>query len=189
MWGWRQKAFPKSWYLYSNIHASFARIEESWLCFYTERDGSNQDCQPCSITCVRWWIFSKSLSGISVIWVVGVAETISGKAYTTVNRILCHHKMDPCVMTVLFYFDVLLTVHLNIILVINQLDAQILFYNKFIRCLYMFRALCAHHQVVKTVLYSLWYHRTCRCEDTRGCVIQFSPTDDEHIVLETCRGM
>jgi len=26
----------------------------------------------------------------------------------------------------------------------------------------MFRALCAHHQEVKTVLYSLWYHHTCR---------------------------
>jgi len=24
--------------------------------------------------------------------------------------------------------------------------------------LYMFRALCAHHQEVKTVLYSVWYH-------------------------------
>jgi len=38
-------------------------------------------------------------------------------------------------------FDVLLTVHLSIfILVINQLDAQNLFYNKFISFLYMFRA-------------------------------------------------
>jgi len=26
----------------------------------------------------------------------------------------------------------------------------------------MFRALCAHHQDVKIVLYSIWYHRTCR---------------------------
>ena len=38
-------------------------------------------------------------------------------------------------------FDVLLTVHLStFILIINQLDAQNLFYNKFISCLYMFRA-------------------------------------------------
>jgi len=28
--------------------------------------------------------------------------------------------------------------------------------------LYMFRALCAHHHVVKTVLYSIWYLHTCR---------------------------
>ena len=48
----------------------------------------------------------------------------------------------------------------HIILVINQANAQILFYNKFIICLYMFRALCAHHQEVKTVLYSIWYHHT-----------------------------
>ena len=37
---------------------------------------------------------------------------------------------------------------------------KILFYNKFIICLYMFRALCAH-QEVKIVLYSIWYHHTC----------------------------
>ena len=36
---------------------------------------------------------------------------------------------------------------------------KILFY-KFIICLYMFRALCAHHQEVKIVLYSIWYHHT-----------------------------
>jgi len=27
----------------------------------------------------------------------------------------------------------------------------------------MFRALCAHHQEVKIVLHSIWYHHTCRC--------------------------
>ena len=26
-------------------------------------------------------------------------------------------------------------------------------------------------------------------EDTRGCVMQLCPPDDEHIVLETCRGI
>jgi len=87
-------------------------------------------------------------------------------------------------------FDVLLTVHLNIfILVINQLDAQNLFYNKFISCLYMFRAPCALRQEVKIVLYSLWYHHTYRYDDTRGCVVQFWPPDDEHMALESCRGM
>ena len=48
------------------------------------------------------------------------------------------------------------------ILVINQLDAQSLIYNKFISSLYMFRAPCAHRQEVKIVLYSLWYHHTYR---------------------------
>ena len=45
-------------------------------------------------------------------------------------------------------------------LVINQFDAQNLFYNKFISCLYMFRAPCAHRH-------------TYRCDDTRGCIVQF----------------
>ena len=42
-------------------------------------------------------------------------------------------------------YDVLLTVHLSIfILVVKQLDAQNLFYSKFISFLYKFRAPCAH---------------------------------------------
>jgi len=102
-------------------------------------------------------------------------------------------------------------VHLSIILVINNLMHKYLFYNKFIICLYMFRALCAHHQEVKIVLYNILYHYTCRwpsgaqvervlsqpahrtatyrCDDTRCCIIQFWPPDDEQIVLETCRGI
>jgi len=64
--------------------------------------------------------------------------------------------------------------------------------------MYMFRALCAHHQEVKIVLYSIWYCHTCRwpsgaqvegrlvgisqpvhrtatyrCDNTRCCLIQF----------------
>ena len=64
---------------------------------------------------------------------------------------------------------------------------------------------CAHHQEVKIALHSLWYHHTYRwpsraqvergpvlaqpahrtatyrCDDTRGCVMQFWPPDDEHM--------
>ena len=50
-------------------------------------------------------------------------------------------------------FDVLLAVHLSIFISeINQLDAQNLFYNKFISCLYMFRAPCAHCQEVENCI-------------------------------------
>ena len=56
-----------------------------------------------------------------------------------------YYQQQPlCILAqkkVLANFDVLLTVHLSIyILVISQLDAQNLFYNKLISCLYMFRA-------------------------------------------------
>jgi hypothetical protein len=39
--------------------------------------------------------------------------------------------------------------------------------------------------------YSQPVHRTAtyRCDDTRRCIIQFFPPDDEHMVLETCRGL
>ena len=56
----------------------------------------------------------------------------------------------------------MLTVHPSLyiyiyiyVLVINQLDAQNLFYNKFISFLYVVRAPCAHRQEVKIVLYSI----------------------------------
>jgi len=60
-------------------------------------------------------------------------------------------------------FDVLLTVHLSIILVINQIMNKFLFYNKFIICLYMFRALCAHHQEVK-----LYFTASCIISSVGG---------------------
>ena len=50
---------------------------------------------------------------------------------------------------------------------------KILFYNKFILCLYMFRALCTHHQEVKILLYSIWYRHTCRWPSRATC----APTD------------
>jgi len=49
---------------------------------------------------------------------------------------------------------------------------KILFYNKFIKFLYMFQALCAHHQEDKIVLYSIWYHHTWRwpsCAHVHTC--------------------
>ena len=51
---------------------------------------------------------------------------------------------------------------------------KFLFYSKFIIRLYMFRTLCAHHQEVKIVLYSIWHRHTCRwpsgARDEKGLV-------------------
>ena len=47
----------------------------------------------------------------------------------------------------------------------------------------MFRAPCAHHQEVKIVLYTIWYHHTCRWQS--GAQVESGPPYDEHIVLET----
>ena len=43
---------------------------------------------------------------------------------------------------------------------LTNLMRKFLFYNKFTICLYMFRALCAHHQEVKIILYSIWYRHS-----------------------------
>ena len=59
---------------------------------------------------------------------------------------------------------------------------------------------CAQRQEAKIVPYNLWYHHTYRwssraqvergsvhgtttyrCDDTRGCIVQFWPPDDEHV--------
>ena len=73
------------------------------------------------------------------------------------HKILLYNKF----IIFLYFFDVLLTVHLSIILVINQLNAKktcfiiILLYAS--TC---FEHCCALHQGVKIVLYSIWYHHT-----------------------------
>ena len=46
-------------------------------------------------------------------------------------------------------------------------------WHKFIIFLYMFRALCAHHQEVKIALHSLWYHHTETSEWSKIIKIQF----------------
>jgi len=57
---------------------------------------------------------------------------------------------------------------------------KILFYNKFISYLYMFRATCAHRQEIKIVLYSLWYHHTYRWP-SRAQVAREDYTSPTHI--------
>ena len=70
-----------------------------------------------------------------------------------------------------FFFNVLLTLHLSIFIsVINQLDAQNLCFTIWLfHAFHAFRASCANHQEVRTVLYSIWYRHTCRCDDNRCC--------------------
>ena len=46
----------------------------------------------------------------------------------------------------------------------------------------MFRALCDHHQEVKIVLYSIWYHHTEASEWSKITKIQFYKYD--HIVVK-----
>ena len=52
--------------------------------------------------------------------------------------------------------------HILFISVFNQLDAQNLFHNKFYFMPPHVSSTCAHHQVVRIALHSLWYHHTYR---------------------------
>ena len=78
----------------------------------------------------------------------------------TDNEIRIYHMKQVCFSSIVYFNLVINYLYMFFILIINHLDAQNLFYNKFISCLYMFRAPCAHRQEVKIVLYSPWYHRT-----------------------------
>jgi hypothetical protein len=88
-----------------------------------------------------------------------------------------------------------------VILVNDQLDAH--FLNVFISCLYIFRATSAHHQEEQLVsIYHLVERTlvdeclTCRlgthppeCVIPDDVLTQFGPPDNEHLLLETCRGV
>jgi len=78
-----------------------------------------------------------------------------------VNRWIVTGVLKECIS--FSNFDILLTVHLSINLVMNQHDAQSFCF--IISMLYAstcFEHCCAHHQVVKIVLYSIWYRHTCK---------------------------
>ena len=45
----------------------------------------------------------------------------------------------------------------------------------------MFRAYVFIIRRSKFALHNLWYHHTYGCDETRGCVMQFWPPDDEHM--------
>jgi hypothetical protein len=96
-------------------------------------------------------------------------------------------------------FYILLSLHLDVIMVNDQLDA--LFFNVFISRLYMFRGTSAHHQedqLVSMCQYIIWYNTlwwvTVWCAG-QECVMpddvltQVGPPDDEQLLLETCRGV
>ena len=79
-------------------------------------------------------------------------------------------------------------------LVNNQLDALFLNVFIFILHLYMFRAASAHHQEVQSV--SICFLLTGPSDShpreyvvPGGVLIQTEPPDDEHLLLETCRGV
>jgi hypothetical protein len=90
----------------------------------------------------------------------------------------------------------------SLVLVNDQLDA--LFLNVFISCLCLFRATSAHHQEDQLVP---MHHASQEETSTSflltgtsdghppGCIIpddvlsQVGPPDEEHLLLETCRGM
>ena len=73
---------------------------------------------------------------------------------------------------------------------LTNLIHKILFHNKFYFMPLHVSSTFAH-QEVKIALHSLWVHHTYRwpsrapatyrCDNTRGCVMQFWPPDDEHM--------
>jgi len=80
-----------------------------------------------------------------------------------------------------FCFYVLLTVHLSIFIsVINHLDAQnFCFTASLFHSSTCFEHMCSSSGGQNCITQPLV--SSCRCNDTRGCVMQFWPPDDEHM--------
>jgi len=70
--------------------------------------------------------------------------------------------------------------------VFYQLDAQNLFHNKFyFMSLHVSSTMCSssggQNCITQPLVSSHLYNHTYRCDDTRGCVMQFWPPDDKHM--------
>jgi len=94
----------------------------------------------------------------------GTYNCISRK-YRVIKKSLYTWRLQYSYQILIDDFKMANTIYVGNVLtnyVVTNLMHKFLFYNKFIICLYMFRALCAHHQALKIVLYSIWYHHTCR---------------------------
>jgi len=72
----------------------------------------------------------------------------------------------------IFFFYVLLTVHLSIILAMTNLMHKFLFFNKFIIFLCMFRALLCSSSGSQIVFYSIWYRHILWTATYRVCRYQ-----------------
>ena len=66
-----------------------------------------------------------------------------------------------------------ISLYLTISHYLTNLMNKICFTVKFYFMVLHVSSTCAHHQEVKIALHSLWYHHTYRCDDTKGCVMQF----------------
>ena len=63
-----------------------------------------------------------------------------------------------------YEFYVLLTVHLGIFLVNNQLDAQLFFFVCLFQFSTCFEQPCAHYQESQLYQYDIWYMSLCVCD-------------------------
>ena len=125
---------------------------------------------------LHWWIPLAPWNTVSLNYIFVESILIYPLLSTST---ICHRTTGRTAST---NFGVLLTVHLSIFIsVFNQLDAQNLFHNKFYFMPLHVSSTCAHHQEVKIALHKFWYHHTYSFNDTRGCVMQFWPPDDEYM--------
>ena len=138
--------------------------------------------------------------------------------YYVIIKDACHARMIlHTTRTILWSISFLVNLddwtHVTVFLDNDQLDTHVLYFilHMFIIILYMFRALYAHHQEVE-LYWCIWYRhswkvtvqctdwksplsicasdgQTLESDDTRCCISTVHPPDDEHIMLETCRGL
>jgi len=143
---------------------------------HTTAASSRLNWRPCPC---KW---TRPFRAIDEMWFLRVFHHISTGLYQvhwTALAYAVQWTLYDCKFYLTLWLEICGTLKLTILFisVFNQLDAQNLFHNKFYFMPLHVSSTCAHHQVIKIALHSLWYHHTYRCDDTRGCI----PPDDEHM--------
>ena len=112
-----------------------------------------------SLTCTRACFLpgrAKDLSAHRYL-LLSMAKIVSRRHRNV--TVLCTVHCLSCSTTLFFLIFCWPCISIYLFININQLDA-LNFYNKFISCLYMFRAHVLIVRRAKIVSYSLWYHHT-----------------------------
>jgi hypothetical protein len=140
---------------------------------------------PVSLRFIVCRMFLPSTRSVRIIFSIFLQHHISELSrqfWSTLRRIQFSAPHKAKAMLEIWHFTNTIKLNMysvwhNYILVNEQLDA--LFLDVFISCLCMFRTTSAHHQEDQLVsIHHLGYK-----------LIQAGLPDDEHLLLETCRGM
>ena len=157
---------------------------------------------------------SSSTSTTTTPWLYSPCRTLASITTIFQSSLLCARNLQ-FVTPILLRPSLTSSIHLNLGLPPLLLPSGVFWYNLFVTLSSLILSTCPSHLNLPFFYFcvfiirrsKLYYtasgiitpvggrplHRLrevfYRCDDTRFCIIQFWPRDDEHIVLKTCKGI